>query len=321
MSLLSSYPVIFLQNQVLMIKKILSFITKVKIAPKVNRLAENINEIAEKTHAIEDIVERIIDISERQPDLGRVQYVKSELAGLLKDFRIGGIKPSAVVVLGDVSPSELFLISQVASNDALIVNVREGQLSAHNLAFYEALIDRILYGKQEFAIIERGMCMNDNCKKVGKILKKYGKRHIDLLWFSSLGSYRDFIKCLKCYVGLLRKNSRIVLSGIRADKPKEGKEGARVWHTVKKLFKYQEYLERNPSEVRKYVGSALGGGLGVIVWDPRDNVLKTLGIELDTKSKKKTSKGSGKTAKNQKNSKSKTRKSRPSGSSSKNKRK
>ncbi len=308
---------ISLQNQVLMIKKILSFITKMKIAPKVNRLAENINEIAERTHAIEELVEKVMQISEKTSDLGRVQYVKSELAGVLKDFRISEFKPSVVVILGDVPPSELFLISQVASSNALIINVREKQLSARDLAFYEALIDRILYGKQEFAILEGGTCISDNCKKVAKTLKKFGKRHVDLLWFSSLDSYKDFTKCLKCYAGLLRKNSRIVLSGIRADKPKEGKEGSRIWITVKKLLKYQEYLERNPSEVRKYMGSALEGGIGVVVWDPRDNVLKSLGFEIDSKSQKKTGKGS----KNQKGQRSQTRKTRSSGSSQRNKRK
>jgi len=291
-----------------------------KITPKVNRLAENINEIAEKTPAIEELVEKIMDLSEKSSELGKIQYVKSELAGVLKDFRIGDFRPSVVVVLGDVPISELFLISHVASNNALIINVRDGQLSARDLAFYEALIDRILYGKQEFAIIEGGTCTNENCKKVSKTLRKFGRKYIDLLWFSSLGSYKDFTRCLKCYAGSLRKNSRIVLSGIRADRPREGKEGSRIWQTVKKLFKYQEYLERNPGEVRKYIGSALGGGIGVIIWDPKENVLKTLGIDTDTKSRKKTGKGS-KSQKNQRTQKGTTRRSKPSGQSQRNKRK
>ncbi len=304
-----------------MIKKILSFITKVKIAPKVNRLAENINEIADKTHAIEELVDKIMQIAEKNSNLGRVQYVKSELASVLKDFRISEFRPSVVVILGDVPPSELFLISQVASSNALIINVREKKLSARDLAFYEALMDRILYGKQEFVVLEGGMCLNDNCKKVGKTLKRFGKKYIDLLWFSSLSSYKDFTKCLKCYVGLLRKNSRIVVHGIRADKPKEGKEGSRIWQTVRKLLKYQEYLERNPSEVKKYMGSVLEGGLGVVIWDPRDNVFKSLGVEIDSKSRKKAGRKPSKGTKNQQTQKAQARKSRSSGTSQRNKRK
>ncbi len=257
----------------------------------VNRLAEEINELAEKHPAIEDLVSKIFELSDREKSIGKPFYVKSELSSILKDFRLSEFKPTVVVVLGDATISELFLISQIASANATIISVRDSQLSAKELAFYEALMDRILYGKQEFVLVEGGSCNNNVVHKVGKIIKKFGRKYVDLLWFSSLGTFKDFVKCIKGYYPYLRKNSRIVLSGIRADKPKENIEGAKIWHNVKKLFKTQEYLARNPSEVREYIGSALGGGIGVVVWDPKDSALKALGIEPEGKSKKKQTKG------------------------------
>ncbi len=231
---------------------------------KVRRLGRQLIQAVEAHPAIEEIVPFVYEFSEGHALWEPPRYVPSELIGLLKEVRHR--QPRTIVRIGSITPSELFLLSRAAAPDARLIIVGKPPISGIRVPDFlrRRFVSQLTRGRQRLYFLADNRCTP---KTAGRLRKILGKQRIDFLWLDRPAAQKTLAYCLEQMKPLLNRNALIAISHIRADQPKKRIENATFWQQVRKQLrgKAQEFKAQSPELVKRYTGSALGGGIGLLI--------------------------------------------------------
>jgi predicted O-methyltransferase YrrM len=155
---------------------------------------------------------------------------------------VEAVKPQFVLEIGTAGGGSLFLLSQGASEDALVISVDlpYGQFGGGYQKIRIPLYRAFARPKQKIHLVRDDSHDMATLKKVEKILS--GNK-LDLLFIDGDHSYEGVSKDFQMYHHLVKKNGIIAFHDIVPGDPKDVGGCPEFWAQIKKQYKYLEIVK------------------------------------------------------------------------------
>jgi len=170
----------------------------------------------------------------------RPAQVKEEILKLLRILK--GLKPRTILEIGTASGGTLFLFTQVAEPDAIIISIDlpggpfGGGYPAWKIPLYKSFAR---YPTQRIYLLRADSHNVNTLRKVKKIL---GNKLIDFLFIDGDHTYEGVKKDFEMYSPLVRKGGVIAFHDIVEHPPETGCEVNMFWNEIKYNYKYLEIV-------------------------------------------------------------------------------
>jgi len=183
----------------------------------------------------------------------RAKQVQSEIMALYD--RVASEKPEIVCEIGTFKGGTLYLWTQAAADDALIISMDlppglKNKFTPDRQSFYHSFSKK----KQFVCCLPGNSHDNDTKEKLKTIL---GGRRIDFLFIDGDHSYEGVRMDFEMYSTMVKNGGLIAFHDILPRKGLENIQVYRLWRELIHQYEYCEYIDKERKKI----------GIGLIVWN------------------------------------------------------
>jgi predicted O-methyltransferase YrrM len=192
-----------------------------------------------KVSKLEDLVELAFNFKIDGLNIAPLQ-IKEEILKLLEILE--KIKPKTILEIGTAAGGTLFLFSQIASSNAIIISIDlpGGKFGGGYLIWKIPIYQAFKKENQKFYLLRKDSHKEDTLEEFKKILN--GKE-LDFLFIDGDHSYEGVKKDFEMYSSLVRKGGIIAFHDIVKHPPETGCEVEKLWEEIKNNFNFKELIK------------------------------------------------------------------------------